>query len=201
MAFIPVTDGARAVLSFLTVNSIWSLTQYYTKTAFTVADMNDLASQLEVGFAPSLLAGLNNQTTYIQTTVYDMRSETAPKIIATPSVPPVGSRVSNPAPVHTAAVMTLLTNARGKTAQGRNFISGLGEEDVDDDSINSVIQGIFEATYQNELIAINPAGWQFVVASFQENNAPRTVALTRPVIQATIRLRIVGSQRRRIRRN
>jgi hypothetical protein len=97
--------------------------------------------------------------------------------------------------------MTLLTNARGKTAQGRNFISGLGEEDVDDDSINSVIQGIFEATYQNELIAINPAGWQFVVASFQENNAPRTVALTRPVIQATIRLRIVGSQRRRIRRN
>lgn len=200
MAFIPVVDGGRAVMLFQTVNFTWSIQQYYTKLDFDETDMEALASYLSDTFGPDLLLGMEGQTSLIQTTVYDMRAEVAPKVIDVPIVPPVGQRPGSPAAVHSAAVVTFNTNARGKTAQGRNYLSGLSETDVSDNSIGATIEGIFNAAYTTRLIDISPAGWDFVVASFQEGGVPRVTALTRPVTGAIIRSPRLGAQRRRVRR-
>jgi hypothetical protein len=80
-------------------------------------------------------------------------------------------------------------------------VTGFIEDDVTNVSVNAtpVGDGIENAygVLDNLLSAI---GWTWVIAQRFENGAPLATAVTREVLEATVRSTIFGTQRRRVER-
>lgn len=202
MTFIPVPSAAMAILTYdvsnlTTINN----TLWFTKTGFTTADMEDLLDYITAWSDDHILPNLCTAVALEHVTVYDMRTETGPKVEVSP-VAATGSIGTDIGAINAACVITFYTGNRGRSYRGRNYVTGFPEADMGALGFTSTTHTAAVAGAY-ELLLTEPATWGFewVVASRYTNGAPRQNGVTTAITSVAVRNAYFGSQRRRINRD
>lgn len=196
MAFIDLDNGAYVSVGFSQAGQTFSNGFWCTKTSYTLTDQQNLAAAVDAAVDASVLTGLSNEVTYVNTKVYDMRTETGAIVVNSDNTG-VGTITASPAPIGLACVVTIYSAARGKSGRGRLYISGLTEDALEDGQwLQTAADGCeaFVAAYK---AAIESAGFTYVVCSRFTAGAARTHAVAYPVTSYLVRSNIPGAQRRR----
>jgi hypothetical protein len=195
MAFIPIPDTVRVVLSGVVGDRRWSIGIYFSMPGFDSSDMQALLDHLEANFAPDYMTALSENATMTQITAYDMRSETGDKLTADVDID--GGVASTPTAVSAAGVISFYASGRGKWNQGRVYTTGWSEVDVDEKRIQDTALDVMVAAFQTLIDAPCP-GWTWTVISRFYKGAPRAIAVWAPIVRCIWRNTTLGSQRRRL---
>lgn len=197
MAFIPTPHCARVVFGFHRSTAFWSNVLHFTKTDFTEADMTQLANALDLGAGNTIKTHLANNVTYDGVTVYDIRTIDGPMVFDGTSTG-LGSQVGVCASLNDAVVVTLRTNARGRTGRGRVYVAGQLDNAIENDSWNQTAADNAMEWITDMRSRAQTIGWTHVIRSIQANHVPLNPAVTRIVVGFDVRSLITGTQRRRI---
>lgn len=197
MTFIPTDDCALAIIEYVFDGQQFTNGLWFTKDSFTLADQTNLADAVDAETASELLPAFSDDVTYLKTTVYDQRSETAPVVINNDGTGP-GSAATEPTPINVAMVLTLYTASRGRTARGRLYVSGFSENAITDGEFTQAMADIVVAWGNALDAAADAIGWTWSVVSKQVGGVPRASGLARPVTTIEVRDLKVGTQRRRV---
>lgn len=198
MAFIETPNAVMAYLQWQTVSGSadWGVTLWFTSPSFGVSDQEALGDALNDWNDVNLMLAMSTQIKSFQCTVYDMRSPSGPVVSRTASGQ-IGGQTGTLGPLSVCAVVTFNTAARGKTAQGRNYISGFRQDDMDGNQIDGGRISTILASYQGLNAQTVPLGFTHVMVSFRELGVPRAQGLARAVTQYVVRSSRIASQDRR----
>lgn len=198
MTFIPIPDGAQIISIYGDGNQQWTNTLYATKPDFTDADMLILADAVHTQFGTGIAPEIQNAWSLLAVKVYDMRTETG-IIVFDSLVPVAGGKVGDKSPISVAACVTLYTAARGKSARGRNYVTGFIEADTGSERItNPVVLTNVQQAYTNLIGVLAVLGWTLSVVQRVEEGTPLLEAVAREIISALIRSDLFTHQRRRV---
>jgi hypothetical protein len=134
-----------------------------------------------------------------QSVAYDMRSQEGSKITLALDIDGGSSIENTPLSPATTLCVSFYGTGRGKWSRGRNYIAGISEQNADQVDVGQTLSDQILLAY-TALISDPPPGWIWVVASRYFNKAPRTVAVTTPVVTALVRSRRFAFQKRRAER-
>lgn len=196
MAFIMVPDGALGVVTWQVGTESFSNTLGFVMPSFTLTDQEALASTLDASWGDAIRAYQSTDCFYVGTTVYDMRSSSAP-IVLDNTHAAAGLTGGEALPVGLSLVLTHYTAKRGRTGRGRTYLSGFTEGQLEDGEWATLLATNVETTFATLKSQLQAVGWTPVVISRQENGVPRSVAVTTPIIQSAVRNNRPGYQRRR----
>lgn len=200
MAFYPVGDACLVTVEYGATVYLWTNTLWFRKAGFNSADQAALTSLVaewaDTYIMPNLCSAWSRQR--VRST--DMRTSTGgvQEISATGDA---GGQGANPSPISVCGVVTLYTAGRGRSARGRNYVSGFDEADTD--SINLSDGGIIsslETAYATLITSAAAIGWAFCIAQRFEEGERLAEGVLHTVTACTIRNSKLGSQRRRIAR-
>lgn len=196
MTFIPTPHCARAVVGF-SINSTYDFGNvlHFTKTNFVEADMLALAAAID-GEMNHLLPQLSSSCTYLDTTVYDIRTVGGGLVVDNSSTAN-GSIVDQPMAPQVAMVLTLRTATRGRSGRGRVYIGGWPENNFESLAFSAAAIAAAGAWAAALEAAINAAGWVWVIRSIQQDGVALNPAATRPVTSYEVRNNKAATQRRR----
>jgi hypothetical protein len=200
MPFIPIPNTVKVICRYGSGDHFWSNVLHFTREEFTYEDMQAMAVALGSGFFQELKEPLPASVSILGVTIYDMRTETSPKLVHDYSPAITGGQTDEP-PVSlvAAAVISFYGAGRGQANQGRAYIGGLPEADADEGRVQSGQYEVVRAAFAT-LVTDPPTGWTWVVASTQFNKLPRQVGVTTPVVSVVGRSNIWARQGRRIKR-
>lgn len=202
MAFIEVPQCVMATVNFVHGTQAFSNTFWFQKASFNDADILQLATDIDDYFATD--GGLDLfsfDVSYVQTKVYDMRSETGGAVTVATGAGPgtVNEEVES---IGLSVVVTLYTAARGRTARGRIYVAGFPSGWCD--------SGAWDANAKTNAVnycggvmgKANLTGFDNVVVSRYLDGAPRSGGgIYRPITSMVVRKDAPGFQRRRVDRN
>lgn len=197
MAFIPVPDCVLAVIKFTQGTMEWSNTLWFRKVDFTEADMVTLADHIDFRMA-TYKSFMASNCSYVSTTLYDMRSETAPIVIDSDNAGEGSDITDQIIPISQCVVLTLYSATRGRSGRGRIYCTGFSEASMQNQRWDSTIIANVEGWYAAIVTSATGDGFTPVVVSRYTNNAPRENGVNYPVISYEVRSSLPGSQRRRI---
>lgn len=197
MAFIPTTDGARAVLKFTMGAESWSNVLWFTKANFLTSDMEALGDDIGTQVAGYWKPRLDPSSSFDGVDVYDMRTSTGLVVHRTQGAG-VGTGTGDMLPLNVALCVTLRSANRGRSARGRVYLAGLTENDITDGAFVAAASG----AAQNMLLDIRNGaqslGWTHVIRSTQKDHQVRSPADTYAVTIAEVRYTKATTQRRRV---
>lgn len=200
MPFVPVPNCAQAqVLWGPLAGAGWSNTLHYTKTSFSVADMEALQDAIDTTIlASDWRSTMASAWYYKGTNVIDLRTEGATIVPANASGQ--GSQSNDPLALNLAICVTLRTALRGRSYRGRVYLSGLNEQDMTNGAFTPAAYG--NASLLITQLIANPAaiGWNMCIVSRSHNGIPLTVGVPTAVTTAEVRIAKPASQRSRLRR-
>lgn len=151
-------------------------------------------------YAATFLPLLHTSVVLQTATAYSLQSVTAPVASYTPTVPDTGDVTGEQLPLQSAAVLTLRTNARGRSGRGRLYLSGWGESSSSASSLTPAAAAALQTAAAAFLAACQASDFSLIVYSQFSGNDPRPVGLTLPVTEIELRSAVFGSQRNRNRR-
>jgi len=199
MAFIPVTNCVMAELRFTLDSQHVENTLYFQRASPWTAPLGVLlGSHLfdwwVTNMAPSLSDDLNLDSVHVT----DLTTVSGFAVDFVPSASENGAIGGSSLPNNCAICISFRTEARGRTGRGRNYICGLPQSHVAENTLDTADGIAFVAAY-NALPAVagaSAATW--VVVSRHLDGAPRTTGLTRSIISVLLLDLIIDSQRRRL---
>lgn len=151
-------------------------------------------------YAATFLPLLSTAVVLQTSTCYSLQSVTAPVASYTPVAPETGDQSGEQLPLQSAAVLTLRTNARGRSGRGRLYLSGWSEGSSSSSSLTPAASAALQTAAGAFLAAWQASDFSLVVFSQYTGNAPRPVGLALPVTEIELRSAVFGSQRNRNRR-
>ena len=196
MSFIGTVGGAKCVTIFHKDSYQWVNTYWFTKLGWESSDLAALAEEVDLTVSGALITYLSTQVHYDGTRVYGMQTIADPTFYVVTGAGAGGSS-GQVLPLGDAMVATLRTGGRGRSARGRIYFSGFGEDHWDGSIYDTGIQGdvaSFLGAIQTNAASV---GWEWVVVSFQENGVKRSSGLARSVASYEIRSGIPGKVHRR----
>lgn len=197
MPFLPVPDGALAVVSYVKGTESFSNSFWFRFPDFTYTDQEALAAVMDAEWATRWRNNAHSACSYVHTTVYDMRSEAAPIVVANANQGP-GVGTGEVLPINVALVVSLYTGARGKTGRGRHYLSGFSEGHLANGNFTASLKATVLSWYASWRALVDATNWAWCVCSKYEGGVPRAEGLLRVVTDYQIRSLIPGSQRRRL---
>lgn len=197
MTFIPTPNGARVVINWAKGSEQFGYVWYATRAGFDSSNLAALANAVDAVHTATVKGYFSANVSYVNTTAYDARTVDG-EIVVDNSSAGAGTVGTEAMPLNTAVCVTIYTDARGRSARGRKYISGFAE--------NAVTQGEFTQTaitnaaaYCNAIIqAMLGVGWSPVIRSTQENKQVVDPANTRAIASILVRNAKVATQRRRV---
>lgn len=197
MAFIPTPNTVRVVFNFNRSTIAWSNVLHFYKLNFNEADMVALANTLDNACGTTIKTHLANNCTYANTTVYDVRTIDGPLVVDSGNSG-LGSQVGVAASLNCNVVVTLRTNARGRTGRGRVYVAGFLDNALENDAWNQ--NAADAATDWISALRANAGalGWLHVIRSIQADGVTLNPAVTREVTGFDVRSLVTGTQRRRV---
>ena len=199
MAFVPASNTAMVEVRMSLDGQQIENTLYFQKeTALVTLDLINLAQDIsdwwQSSYAPLVSESLKLLEIYlVDLTTAISDSYTFPVL---PSAQ--GGKVGKALPNNVALTVAFSTSNRGRSARGRNYISGIVESDVANNRVSQAYADSWAQAY-SELIplAVNrDLAWN-VVSRFT-NGAERPFAVQYLVRSARVRDLVVDSQRRRL---
>jgi hypothetical protein len=201
MTFVPADDVVQANLRFTLLDQKIENTLYfyYAPTSVSVAAMQqlglDLISWWGTNVAPELVDDIFMREVYLT----DLSTQTGPTASVVPGNNIIGGYSSDPVPNNVALCVSFRTNGRGRSARGRNYISGFSETQLSGNTMDTAIADNIRAAYELLLDPITfTDDWLWVVLSRFANGNPRAQGLVQPVETAVLTDYTVDSQRRRL---
>lgn len=202
MAFVPASNTLQVEVRGTYFGQEVENVLYFQNTgAIDAVDVEALFDFLEDTWLPDYLVGRSDS--YLVDELYGTDLTT--------SSSPTYSRVFSPAlagdesgaaglPGNVATAISFRTAGRGRASRGRNYISGVTENNVTGNSL--------DLGWINDLVALYelllgggafPSGWDWVVVSRFLAGAARAVALVQPILDVLSTDPTVDSQRGRLR--
>lgn len=199
MAFVPANNTVEAELRYVQSGEKTENTLYFQKeTAWDVTSMTALANALKTwwhdNMAPLTTASVALREVYMT----DLTSQDALALGVPLSPIDPGQQAVNPLPNSVAYCVSFRTSNRGRSARGRNYIGGIPESYVTQNSVSTGYQASVVASYALLIPLAAAQSCTWVVCSRRHNNAPRASAvlyLIREVLAIDL---TVDSQRRRL---
>lgn len=197
MAFIPTPNAVRVVIEYLLGTQTFSNVLHFTKSNYTEADMVLLANTLDDAVNSSFKQHLSSSASYTRVLVYDIRTIDGP-VVVNADHSGAGAQVGTPAPLNCAVVVTLRTNARGRTGRGRVYVAAQLDDSLTSNSWSTTAQD--NAVDYITALRTNASalGWIHVIRSIQANGVTLNPAVTREVTAFDVRSGLTGTQRRRV---
>lgn len=199
MAFKAIPDTAKVVIVFEAFGKEWTNTFHYRQPDFVLLDMQNLAFTVDSVVGDVIIQLMSQDTEYVRTVVYDMREENGPIVTNNTSAGP-GTQAGAMMPISDAMVFTLRTGARGKSARGRLYMAGFGEDKYDSPEWDHTVMNAVKAIIDNLHSAALVLGWDWVVASRWSNKVERAIPVLFTVLASEVRSYIEGKQGRRTKR-
>jgi hypothetical protein len=195
MAFIPIPDTVRVVISGTVGDRRWSIGLWFSMPGFDSTDMEDLLTHTKANFCVDYMGPLSENAHLTELVAYDMRSEDGDKIALIADID--GQVTSEPTAVSNAGVISFYATGRGRWNQGRVYTTGWPEADVDEKRIQEGSLDSMVAAFQTLIDSPCP-GWTWTVVSRFYKGLAREVGIWAPVIRCIWRNTTLGSQRRRL---
>jgi len=199
MAFVPVLDTVSASMRFTLWGQQIESTLYFKHSGEpTTEDLQDIADYVDDFAASKLLAaGLSVSMVYRETFVTWLATVTSPTAVSTVSAGATGSDGDASLPGNVCFCVTFRTAERGRSARGRNYVSGIPVGSQTGNTIPSAFADGIVGAY-NALIEFPLADWTWVVVSRTQGGVSLLNGVTLPVTQAAYADLNLDSQRRRL---
>lgn len=202
MAFIPVHNCLEAQLVFNQQGEVVENTLYFAYGNSTEIDYeaeSDLAAALADWWDTYIKSLVAPDTSLLRILVTDLNAVDGLGIEYSSGLPIAGTAGSGSAPNNVTLAIKFATGLRGRSNRGRNYIVGLPQQYVADNSVNGAYVANWVNSYQLLTDTENTAGFSWSVASRYHNNAPRTPAgVTNLITQVSVTDLVIDSQRRRL---
>lgn len=199
MTFISALDTVKVVLNQLFGTQQLANIIYFLKSGgWSEADMIALAADIEDWWTDEVAPWVSASLSLVGIDVTNMETDSTPSITRTVSPAVAGGDSGEPVPGNAASVITFRTANRGRSSRGRNYVSGMTVNSVENvNSITAVLAAGLIAAYEALSTIETGNSCQHVVASFEHAKMPRTTALLQEVLSYTMDTN-VDSQRRRL---
>ena len=149
-------------------------------------------------YSVSLAAMQSNTVSFVKFILSDASTQYGISKEYGPGVVNAGLVSNNPSlPNNVSVAMKWNTGLRGRSFRGRTFHVGLTESMVVGNNVTTDTRTYLLSTYAGLLSVLDAQGWQLVVASKFQGNAPRTTGLATEILTVTTD-GVVDSQRRRL---
>lgn len=199
MAFVPALNTLKVDLRGTNNSQLVSNTIYVrTPAAPSAADAEAIGDILLDAWVANMQSKLSNSFTLREFYFTDMSTSSSPTFSYTGGLPLVGTDLSGIEPGNVAYVIGFRTEGRGRSARGRNYISGLPRNAVSANSTTVAFQGAVLAFYSDVAADLITAGYQHVVVSKVSEGEDRPTALVQPVTSYNFTDLNLDSQRRRL---
>jgi hypothetical protein len=200
MAFQPVPNvyaiHQRATLHAQQIENI----HYLEGTGGVALDVADIANKAHEAWIAHMLPPLSDEYILRETYVVDLTEEIAPTAQKVTTPNPNGGDVAEALPGSIALCLSLRTAFRGRSARGRQYISGLPTTYQNNNSITqlgsqAIVDGFNQ--YWSELTT-NVVDSQLVIVSRVQNKVVLPQGITYAVNAVIVTDNHIDSQRRRL---
>lgn len=199
MAFQPTEDGLRLVLEWNSaVQGTYTNHLWFRRPSFTPEEVDELLDAVEEAVPGADFTWVAGNAGLIRLRAVDERTEGAAQVIR--EIGRSGAAGGDGTSQNVALVLTLRTAMRGRAYRGRIYVGGLAETLVANGMVDEIPANAAVSFFQDIRNNALAAGWLMGVRSGYLNGVKRPSAVVTPVIAIQFRNRIVGSQRRRVRR-
>lgn len=128
----------------------------------------------------------------------DLTSATATAVSVVPDVATEGTLGFEPLPNNCAIAISFRTASRGRSARGRNYISGIPTDNVSGNRVEGTFLDDWASAYVGLKEVIEGHGATMVVVSRRHNKVNRSAAVMFPVTTFLFVDNVIDSQRRRL---
>jgi hypothetical protein len=201
MTFVGKTDIVQANLRFSLYDQQIENTLYfqYKTSGVDVAAMQVLGQDLIAWWDTYIPTALVNDLVMREVYLTDLSTQTSPTVTVVPGTTVAGASSADSVPNNVTLCVSFRTAGRGRSARGRNYISGFSEGAVTGNTFDPSIAEDIRAGYEELLDATTYTGdWGWVVYSRFENGVPRDEGQALPVDAVVLTDLVVDSQRRRL---
>lgn len=199
MAFIPVPNTAEVVLQGTQDGADALITLSFEQgEEFTIGNLEALLTAVEVWWDDNLSDLLAEAYLMPSIKATSLQTDHAPTLTDTSFTNHSGQAAVGIAPASVAMVVSFLTEFRGRSFRGRNYVPGQTPANMATSSTwttGSVAN--MQAAYEALQTIMNDTPFTHVVVSRYSDNVPRLIGLTTPVTAYQAKAKI-GNQRRRI---
>lgn len=201
MVYIPAENTLQVELRGLLFGQDVETVQYFQRAdTIETAEVAALFDWYEGFFIPAIRPQATADFTWDEIYATDLTTESSPTYARVLSPAIAGTAAGAAMPGSVACCISFRTNARGRSARGRNYFAGLGEPSVTGNNIAIGSINVLVAAYELMLGGGSfPSGWNWVVVSRYFNKAARIVALVREIVDVISTDIEVDSQRGRLR--
>lgn len=200
MVFVPALGvGKYEMRGLLSGQKVQNDLFFYLGSNPSDADFTDWGINLATWYVENVIPSLTTNYQYVETYITDLSSATAPTF-SLPVTPGAitGEDSGTQVPNNVALCVSFRTNGRGKSARGRNFISGWTSSKVIGNVFQSAAVNAMDTAYNALLELASTEGVEWVVLSTISGGAPRSSGLKQPVTGVVITDTNADSQRRRL---
>lgn len=202
MAYVPATNVLMVELRGTLFGEEVENTLYFAHTgSIDAGEVDNLFDWLEGTFLDELKEHISNSYAWDELYGTDLTTQTSPTYSRVFGSAITGELNTSPClPGNICVCVSFRTSARGRSSRGRNYVSGIYEEGVTGNTLNTTLVNNIVASYELLLGGGTfPANWQWVVISRRGDGADRPAALIREITDVLSTDLTVDSQRGRLR--
>ena len=205
MPFVPVPNAALVEVRMLwdgqhVENTLW----FEGSSPLDGGSLTALAEAVGNWWITFYRTNISSAVRLVEVFASAMDTNTSPTGTFVPSTPQVGTGGSEALPNNVSLTVSFRTAARGRSNRGRNYVVGLLDDQVNENTVDPLILADWIAAY-SELIGVATAlDLTWVVASRfsgvdgDGDPIPRVTGVTTPITAVVIVDPIIDSQRRRL---
>ena len=199
MPFVPVPNTIEVELRYLWAGQECENTLYFeSPSPWTFITMESFASAIIGWWSGFIAPFISDQVTLREVYITDLTTQTSPATGFNSGLPIAGGQNSPSLPNNVALTVCFRTSNRGRSARGRNYVPGMVEAHVTNNTVDSTIIDGLETAYFELIGVASGEGVTWVVVSRQFNNVPRVTGARFLVREAVVIDPTVDSQRRRL---
>lgn len=206
MPFVPVPETAEAEIRMLLDGQKIENTLYFQRDGgWSPSSFVALANALLLWWTTDYSVFVSSSVTLSEVYLTDLSSSTGIVLSAPAPTPhPAGARSAASLPNNVTICVSFRTGTRGRSFRGRNYISGLSEDAVVLNTVDSAVQADIIAAYDllQPLAGDVDASWvvasRFSGVDVDGHPIPRTTGIATIISTVIIVDSIIDSQRRRL---
>jgi len=200
MPLPPVPDTAKVCLRMRKAGQlVCNVFHVHSDTAIDPTVLNTIGATFATWATNYYMNHLSSDLTLEAIEVTDLTTTGGMGIVYTTGLPVTGGDTSGALPNNVAIAVKLASGLTGRSQRGRTFVPGIaaGALTADRQSINSTLQGLLIAAFEQLISDLIDAGVRLVVTSYFSGGAPRVTPqnteITNPLVNT-----VLDSQRKRL---
>lgn len=198
MPFIPTPGAFRLTITADALNRpINNVIAVQHAGAGTPGGAQVVAQAVMDAWIANVVPELQNFYHLQSVTAWDQTAVDAPVATVIAPANTLGGRAGQAAPLHSAAVLTLRSLNRGRSARGRIYLGPLPEDDTNGGFMSQAYGDVLAAAVDEFRTDLQTVGITWSVLSLQTGGAPRLAGVMYEITAVELRDLALGTQERR----